>query len=132
MATLFEHIEWPVRQFLAKLVADPKLREEVTYKRYKSAEHNRTLGHKVIIYDNFTLYGVRMRHTKKSAFVSTGEVEVGDELFVIRGSDAPINMSLKDQLVDAEGNTLAIKWIDNVFNLAMLITIEGGRSVPAV
>ena len=131
MTALFRQIERPVKQFLANIIADQGLREQITYKRYKSAVHDRNVGHKVITYDEFTLYSVRLQHTKESAKGSTGNVETGDEVFIIHGDDAPSDMTLKDQIVDASSNTLALKHIDNIFNLAVMITVEGGKRIPA-
>lgn len=128
---LFDQIDFPVRQVLDRLMADRHLRSALVYRRFKSASFAPDVGHRVVLYDDFTFYGVRLRHNKKSILTASGEVEVGDEVFIIRGSDAPAGMSLKDRLKDANENLYSITSIDNIFDLAVMISVAGSHSIPS-
>lgn len=128
---LFDQIDFPVRQVLNRLMADQHLRSTLVYKRFKSASFNQGVGHRVVLYDEFTFYGVRLRHNKKSILTASGAVEVGDEVFIIRGSDAPVGMSLKDRLEDVDGNLYSLTSIDNIFDLAVMISVAGSHSIPS-
>lgn len=131
MSSIFSHLDGPVKEFLTRLMSDDRLREKVTYKKYVSGAHSQSAGYKVIVYNSYSLSGVRLRHNRRSMALSSGAVSAGDEVFLFRADDLPSGISLKDQIVDAEDNTSNVGVIDNVFGLAVLISIEGSnRSIP--
>lgn len=129
---LFDQIDFPVRRVLDRLMADKHLRSALVYKRFKSASFDKTVGHRVVLYDNFNdLYGIRLRHNKKSVLIASGDVEIGDEVYLVRGSEVPTGMSLKDRMEDADGNLYSITSIDNIFDLAVMISVAGSHSIPS-
>ena len=128
---LFDQIQGPVEEFLNKLFADKKLRESITYKTYASAAYDSDLGYKVVTYNEVPIYAVRLRHNHKSIRILSGDISAGDEVLLIRGDDAPSDMSTKDQIVDASGNIVNVKGIDNIFSLAVLVTISSSvKEIP--
>lgn len=123
----FTQIQGPIRAVIDQIISDQNLHEKITYRRYGSDDFDRELGHNVALYTNTAFYAVRLKHTDKSIQVlGIADLQIGDFLFMCRASDMPTGYSLKDQIVDVESRTLKIKKIDNIFDLAFSITVEGG------
>lgn len=128
---LFDQIDFPVRRVLDRIMADKRARSALVYKRFKSASFDETVGYRVVLYDDFDFYGIRLRHNKKSILIASGNVEIGDEVYIVRGSDVPTEMSLKDRMEDADGNLYTLTSIDNIFDLAVMISVAGSHSIPS-
>ena len=126
---LFGSVLPPIQSLLAELTSDPALIVAITYKRFDSQKFNVSLGHNVNVYTDYSISGgIRLKHNARSAFVSTAEVDAGDQVFMLKAPDVPLNVSLKDLIVDEHGDTLKVKAIDNIFDLAYSFTVEGGRT----
>jgi hypothetical protein len=120
---IFSQIRAPVQAMVAELMSDPTFREQITYKRYTGQTFDGSLGYTINTYQETGLYAVRMRHNQNSVKVSTSDVEVGDVLFLFDGVTFPEDTSLKDVIEDVDGNTLGIKGIDPVFDMAVIVTV---------
>lgn len=126
---LFGSVLPPISSLLRELTSDPDLIVAITYKRFDSQEFDASLGYNVNIYTDYAISGaIRLKHNVRSASVSSGEVDVGDQLFMLKAPDVPSNTSLKDLIVDEHGDTLKVTAIDNIFDLAYSFTVEGGRT----
>jgi len=119
-------IEGPIKKVLDDLMADVDLRKQITYRRYDSQEFSKAAGHMVNSYTDSVIYALRLRHDNSSQIAGVGPVQVGDQLYLLRDSDAPSSMSLKDEIVDEFGVTQKIKDITPIFGLAVSVTVEGG------
>lgn len=121
----FSQIKSPIRAVIDAIIADPDLREQITYKRYVSGSFSG--GMTSTVYSDTVFYAVRLKHTDKTVeLYGLPKLSIGDFLFLIRFSDMPIDYSTKDQIVDADGNIFKVSKIDNIFDLAISVTIEGG------
>jgi hypothetical protein len=127
MAGLFEQIKAPVTDVVKWLLSDKHLRKDITYKRYDSAAFDDSVGYRVTQYTDFVIGAIRMRHNKESAAISESEVEVGEELFLIDADGAPDNMSLKDQIIDEDGNLLQVRGVTDIFGLAVMVDYSGSK-----
>jgi len=121
----FNRIQGPVTKVIKDLKTDPGLSEVVTYEKYTGQVFDQTLGHNVDSYTTPMPRAVRLRHSQKSASVlGNALIEKGDLLFLFAFEDLS-SPSMKDLLVDADGNKFRIKSIDPIFGLAYSITVEG-------
>jgi hypothetical protein len=125
--TFFSAILDPVKRTVAELLRDENFGEDVTYKRYTGQTFSSALGHTVNTYDDADLKAVRMWHNQDSVKVATSDVQIGDMLFLFHGDTFPANTSLKDVIVDEEGNELGVKGIDPIFELAVVVTVHGAK-----
>jgi hypothetical protein len=125
--TLFSAILTPSRQLMALLRSDNNFREQLVYKEYTGETFDEGSGHTVNTYNSHTLYGVRMYHNQESVRAATSEVEIGDMLFMFLHEEFPEEYSLKDVIVDGEGNILGVKGIDPVFTVAVVVTVSGAK-----
>lgn len=121
----FNQIAVPVNSVLDQLFADPDLTQNITYKRFRKRDWDASEGANVTKFRNFPLISVRLRHTERSKLVSLSKIEVGDEIYLLRGKDVPSGMSLKDELVTEFGATQEIKDITDIFGLATAVTVDG-------
>lgn len=122
---LFKQIEGPTRNVLIQLLADTDLSAAVTYRKYMGQSFSEAHGHNVEVYDEVQVSALRLKHNRRTAETTQGQVEAGDPLFVFSYRDMPTGLSLKDQIVDADGAVLKVKDINNIFGLAVSITAEG-------
>ncbi len=93
---------------------------------FQSQSFDHGLGQEVNSYTEYPLDAVRLRHSQSSALVGQGGVEVGDQIYLIAGDDAPVGMSLKDEVVNEFGDVQKIIDINPIFGLAVTVTVEGG------
>jgi len=128
---IFKRIATPTKRALRDLFADTDLAVTVVYKKYSGqGEFDRSLGYAPDTYTNYSdIKAIRLRHTKKSAEASQSKVEAGDEVFMFQSEDMPYGMSLKDLIVDEDGNEIGIAAIDNIFNIAISVTSKGAKSI---
>ena len=120
-----------VREILHNVIGDTGVNEAVTYRRYKKQEYSEDLGYVASSYDDFSMTVLRLKHNAKSAALVTGnvqvgDVQVGDDVFIIENGSCPVNMSLKDVIVDSTSAILKVSDVKSVFDLAKIVTIEGG------
>lgn len=116
----------PAQRLLADVLADERFREFVTYKVPSSTEaFDDDLGYSVAGETSYPLPAVRMRHTKKSVLAASSPVMVGDLLFVFSAEGFPAGASVKDRIVDKNGNVFSVKNIDPVFGIAKIVTVAG-------
>ncbi len=122
----FDQIAVPVRGVLDQLFADPDLTQDITYKRFRKRDWSDDVGANVTKFRSFPLTAVRLRHTERSKLVGMSKIEVGDEVYLLRGDDVPSGMSLKDELVTEFGVTQELKDLTDIFGLATAVTVAGG------
>lgn len=122
----FSQIEAPIKAVLDQLFADTRLRDDVTYRKYTGQAWSDEDGASVSTFSESELPVIRLQHLQSSKFVGIGSIEAGDQLYLIRSTDAVEGMSLKDEILDEMGNTQKIKSLNDIFGLAMAITLEGG------
>ena len=122
----FGQIEGPIKSVLNELFNDQELRKMVTYRLYDGQEFSEEEGYNVNAFKETSLPVLRLKHTFNSSFIGISNVQVGDQLYLVRFEDAPIGLSLKDEVKDENGVIQKIKSVDNIFNLAYAVTIEGG------
>lgn len=123
---IFGSIQGPIRAVLNNLINDRDLREQVKYDKYTGQAFDSELGHEVNTYASTVPYCIRLQHNADSVKEATFEVQIGDNLFMFRGTDVPEGASLKDQIVDEAGLIYKVKDIQNIFGLAVSVTVEGG------
>lgn len=124
---IFGQIVPPTRAVLKRLLDDIQLRELVTYKKWVSASFDGVKGYNVAVYgDTVNLKTIRLRHNSRSVAVANANVQVGDEVFIFLADDFPNDTSLKDLIVDANGITMKVSSIDNIFNIAYSVAVESG------
>lgn len=127
---IFSRIATPTRRALRDLFSDSDLSVNVTYKKFTGQGlFDSSLGYVPSTYEDHVVKAIRLRHNKKSAEMSEAPVEIGDEVFMFQAHLMPSGMSLKDLIIDEEGNEIKVKGIDNIFNIAISVSVEGGRSV---
>ena len=115
-----------IREILHNVIGDTGVNEAVTYRRYNKQEYSEDLGYVDSSYDDFSMTVLRLKHNAKSAALVTGNVQVGDDVFIIENGDCPVSMSLKDVIVDSTSAILKVSDVKSVFDLAKIVTIEGG------
>lgn len=123
---IFGQIKVPVVAALDELLNDEDFSAEVTYKRYTGQSFNEDEGHSVSTYSSTKITMSRLRHNARSALVATASVQVGDFVFICKADDVPEGMSLKDLIVDGDGNVFPVKDINNIFDMAVVINVESG------
>ena len=124
--SFFSQIEGPTKAVLDQIFADPDLAKEITYRRFKSQQFDPAVKANVTLTDDIKLTVVRLSHTTASQLVGQGPIQVGDELYLINGPDVPEGMSMKDDIVDENGQEQTIKSINDIFGLATSVTIDSG------
>jgi len=123
---IFRQVKGPTESVLRQLLADTRLSEQVTYKRFDSESYNSSLGYNVASYTSYSLTGINLKHNSQSVAVATTKVQVGEPVYVFNAEDMPDGISLKDVIVDSKGNELKVKAIQNIFDIAVSITVESG------
>ena len=126
MIEIFRQVKGPTESVLRQLLADTRLSEQVTYKRFDSESYNSSLGYNVASYTSYSLTGINLKHNSQSVAVATTKVQVGEPVYVFNAEDMPDGISLKDVIVDSKGNELKVKAIQNIFDIAVSITVESG------
>lgn len=106
------------------ILDDDDLAVEVTYRKFVSQDYNESLGYNEDIFSETTPTVARLRHTVASALVGVGDIQAGDQVYMMRAEDAPSGMSLKDEIINEDGETQKIKDITPIFGLAVLVTVE--------
>lgn len=120
-------IRYPVKTLVRALLSDVNLREKVLYRRYTGQAYDPAAGYTKSTYDDSYMYAARMIHNQISVAASSSDVEVGDVAFLFHGDDFPQESSLKDLIVDSDGNELGLKGIDPIFELAVSVTVLGTK-----
>ena len=116
-----------IRGILTDIIGDPTANEQITYRRYKKQEYDDDLGYVASSYDDFPdILALRLKHNAKSASLFNASIQEGDDVYIIEDKYCPGGMSLKDLIVDADAHILKVADIKPVFDLAKIITIEGG------
>ena len=123
----FSAIIEPTKQMIEKLLADPNFMEKVTYKHYTGQHFDSALGYNVDTTIDIVLPAIRMKHTRASVKVAQSDVEVGDILFLFARELFPVDISLKDVVVDAGQNVLGVKGLDPVFGIAIIVTVSDNK-----
>lgn len=77
-------------------------------------------------FDEYKIKALRLRHGMKSLFVGQGEIEAGDQVYMILYENAPEGMSKKDEIIDENGDTQKPKGFNHIYDVAVAVTIEGG------
>lgn len=127
MSGLIGAIEVPVATVVRRILQDPLVSEEVTYRRYaEQSSFSRSDGYPVTSYTDFKLTAARMKHNKRSAAVVTANVEIGDVLFMFNGDVFPSGTSLKDVIVDSDGKTYKVAGLDPLYGLVVFVSVDGG------
>jgi len=123
---LFGQVVPPIKKVLDALLADTQLRELVTYKKFASQEYDTVLKRNVVTTTDYAaVKAIRLRHTNESVQVFTGKLEVGDQLFIFKFDDLPTGLSLKDRIVDESSKIHNAKSVDNIFDIAITVTVDG-------
>lgn len=125
---IYSQIEGPIKRVLNDLFADEDLASDIRYRRFRDTAWSDADGAMVDRFRTFRIEGIRLRHTDRSKLVGIADIQIGDQLYLLRYEGAPNRMSLKDEIRDEFGNTQKLKDIANIFNLAIAITVEGGTS----
>lgn len=123
--SLFSQVFPQIRAVLTALFNDDVLPEEIIYRSYAGQTFDAGEGRAIDSFDEVQLTAIRLRHNKRSQQVSNTHVEIGDVLFMFDFRGFPENYALKDQIVDAAGTTFDIKGIDDIFELAISVTVKG-------
>jgi len=118
----------PVRGVLRQILSDPNLKSTVTYRKYTGTSWDEVNRNRVSTFDESQLDVARLRHNDKTLVIAASGIQAGDQLYLISYSDAPAGMSLKDEIVDEFGQTQSIADIANIFQLCVVITVEGGTN----
>lgn len=123
--SLYTQVAGPTKAFLRQLKTDKDLSRPIVYKRYVKTEFDEVKGHNVTIWKEFPVIATKLLHNQSTVKASHSKIEVGDSLFLLSGNDTPSNMTLKDQIVDEHDVKFKLKGIDNIFGIAVSITVEG-------
>jgi len=114
------------RQVVRQFLRDQGIRELVTYRTWASQEFSQALKHNVDTYDETTnVKSIRLRAADSVKMVMQMGLDAGDVVFMMEYGDIPSTASLKDQIVDAGGNTLKIKEARPVFGIVWAFVCEG-------
>lgn len=124
MGINFSGIKDQINIVLDELFTDAALIRSITYRLYTGQSFSSGAGHTVNTYTNSTVSAIRITHTDKSVAIFSGELQAGDIVYIIRASEAPAGMSLKDLIVDS-GETLKVKKINDASGCAWFISVEG-------
>lgn len=126
--SVFSQALLPVRKVINDLFADDFLATEITYRSYSGQSFDSIARVTVTSFTEKSITVVRLRHTDESARVGASQIQAGDQLYLFRYDDCPAKMSLKDEIEDEYGKIQMIKDINNIFKLAVAVTVEGGTS----
>lgn len=122
----FGAIKKPTKTILNQIFADQELSSVVTYRKFTGQTFDDSVGYNVDTFDESSITVVELKHGQESVFVQVGEVQVGDVLFLFKFDDFPLGYSLKDQIQDSTGNLYNLKKITPIFELAVVVTVDGG------
>ena len=115
-----------IKAAIEKLFQDPELRRNVVYYRFNSEAFDVVLGHNVTVYDELEITGAQFKSTAQTAAVQTGSLQIGEPVFLFRPGDLGIEISTKDQIIDADGSIFKVKEIVSLHGIATEIIVEGG------
>jgi hypothetical protein len=119
-----------VKKLLTSLMADKALAIDITLRRFTGQTFNTVLGHNVNTYDETTIKAIKLKHNDNSRQVlgdrlqASGQLQVGDVVYLIKFDDAPGKLSLKDLINDGTEEGIKIKQLKNIFDLAWAVTAE--------
>lgn len=118
-----------MKPVIQALLADTGLQEEITYKKYVSESYDSSLGYNVVTTSDTDITGIVVEHTKESLRLVgvASEIQVGDKAYIFEFTDCPTGMSLKDTLLDSESIAHGIKDVTNVYDIVVIVTIEGSN-----
>ena len=119
----FSGVKTEVTKVIIALLSDAALARDITYKKYESETFDTSAGYAKITYSDFSIRAIKIKHNEKSHKLKVGEIQAGDVEYLIKFSDMPSGESLKDLLIDGT-DTLKVKGLENIFDLAWLITTE--------
>ena len=97
---IFGQIQAPVRGIIRQLTTDRDLRVVITYKLYVSRTWSDAEDAQVTNFSATSINAVRLSHTAESKFMGVGDIQLGDQLYLLDFRDAPTGMSLKDEILD--------------------------------
>jgi len=121
----FATIKPAINRVLADLFGDEQLRVQITYQKKGATVWSDSLKQNVVTRASTTLCAILLKHNKRTVNQSKSpNVQVGDRLYLIRYADAPTGMSLNDTIVH-DGQTWDLKAIDQIFDFAYSVTVEG-------
>jgi hypothetical protein len=123
---MFGEVKTAVQEVLDMFCTDVDLRRMITYRKFSGVTFSATTRQNVSTYINTVLSAIRLVHDLRSAQASAGEVQAGQPLYIIRGSEAPADMSKKDLILD-DGNTLKVAIIQDLLGVCYLVTCEGNQ-----
>lgn len=122
---LMAQIRPPVMAVLNQLLSDGQLSKTVTYRKFSGQAWSESKGVDAETFVESAIDAIELRHNQKSiAAASSSELEVGDYMYVFRADDLPEGYSMKDQIV-VSGSVKRIKNIDNVFGMAVTMSVDG-------
>lgn len=128
----FSQIEGPIKQVLDQIFADPGLNVEITYRLHTGqGSFDHSTGSRSDTFTDYTLTVVRLRHTQGSQLVGIANIQVGDELYLLKGEDISSiagDFSLKDEIVNENSVSQTIKSINDIFGLATAVTVNSGAT----
>lgn len=125
--SLYSQVAGPTKAFLRQLKADKNLSRPVIYKQYVKTDFDAVKGHNVTTWKEFSITATKLLHNQRTVNASNSKIEVGDSLFLFAGEDIPTSITLKDQIVDEDGVKYRLKGIDNIFGIAVSITVDGWK-----
>ena len=124
--TMFGDIKDSIAPVLEEFFTDEELIREITYKKYTGESFDPVLKYTVATYDSKPIPAIRMLHTARTASVTPGAVQAGQVLYMLRTTDAPEGMSLKDMIVDGE-TIVAVSVINDIFGIVFEVTVEASN-----
>lgn len=119
-----------VKKLLDSLMSDKALAQNITLRRFTGQTFNTTLGHNVNAYNDTAIKAIKLKHNDNSRQIlgdrlqASGQIQVGDIVYLIRFDDAPGSLSLKDLINDGSETGIKIKRLKNIFDLAWAVTAE--------
>jgi hypothetical protein len=125
--SFFGQVRQPLQQVLALVLTDPHLSELVTYRRFLDRDMDDT-NQMVVTYTDFpNIRGVRLRESMMGSYTGAiaATLQTGADLFMFKFRDVPTGYSLKDRIVDSAGIVHTPKAIENIFDLAISVRLDG-------
>lgn len=119
----FSGVKIEVTGVINAMLSDESLARDITYKKFDISTFDSDVGHTKIAYVDSEIRAIKIKHTEKSHKLKEGDIQVGEVEYLIKFSDMPSGQSLKDIIIDGT-DTLKIKDLENIFDLAWLITTE--------
>ncbi len=119
----FSGVKTEVTKVILAMLSDTSLARDITYKKFDTSVFDSVVGHNKITYSDSVIRAIKIKHAERSHKLKVGDVQVGDVEYLLKFSAMPIGASLKDRIVDGV-DTLKVKNLENIFDLAWLVTTE--------